>query len=203
MKIICMARNYAAHARELNNPLPAAPVFFMKHENCIVRNNQPFFYPDFSRDIQHEIEVVLRISREGKNIAGKFAHRHYDGVGLGVDFTARDLQEEAREKGLPWEKAKAFDHSAPLSEFIPAGRFDDINALRFHLNINGKTVQTASTSLMIFPAAEQISYISRFCTLRKGDLLFTGTPAGAGPVKREDHLEAYLEGRKMLDFYIK
>jgi 2-keto-4-pentenoate hydratase/2-oxohepta-3-ene-1,7-dioic acid hydratase in catechol pathway len=203
MKIICMARNYVAHARELNHPLPEAPVFFMKHENAVVRNNKPFYHPDFSRDIHHEVEVVLKISKVGKNIDRKFAHRYYDEVGIGIDFTARDLQNAAREKGLPWEVAKAFDHSAPLSQFIPVSEFEDINDLKFHLNINGKTVQKASTSLMIFPVADQIAHISRYITLKTGDLLFTGTPAGVGPVSRGDRLEAYLQGRKMLDFYVR
>jgi acylpyruvate hydrolase len=203
MKIICMARNYVAHARELNNPLPTVPVFFMKHENCIVRNNKPFYYPDFSNDIHHEVELVLKISKVGKSIDRKFAHRYFNEVGLGIDFTARDLQEAAREKGLPWEIAKAFDYSAPLSKFIPASDFEDINNVKFHLNINGKTVQETSTSLMIFSPADQIAHISQYLTFKTGDLLFTGTPAGVGPVQKGDHLEAYLEGTKMLDFYVK
>ena len=203
MKIICMARNYVAHARELNNPLPASPAFFMKHENCIVRNNKPFYFPDFSNDIHYEVEIVLKICKVGKNIDRKFAHQYYDEIGLGIDFTARDLQDEAKQAGMPWEVAKAFDYSAPLSEWVPVQSYKDINDVHFHLNINGKTVQEASTSLMIFPVAEQISYISRFITFKTGDLLFTGTPAGVGPVKVGDRLEAYLEGKKMLDFLIK
>ena len=198
-----MARNYVAHARELNNPLPTVPVFFMKHENCIVRNNKPFYYPDFSKDIHHEVELVLKISKVGKSIDRKFAHRYFNEVGLGIDFTARDLQEAARNKGLPWEIAKAFDYSAPISKFLPASDFDDINNVKFHLNINGKTVQETSTSLMIFPPADQIAHISQYLTFKTGDLLFTGTPAGVGPVQKGDHLEAYLEGKKMLDFYVK
>ena len=203
MKIMCMARNYVAHAREFNNPLPAIPVFFMKHENCIVRDNKPFYYPEFSDNIHHEVEIVLKISKVGKNIMRKFAHQYFDEVGLGIDFTARDLQETARKNGLPWEVSKAFDNSAPLSKFIPASQFDDINDLKFHLNINGKTVQQASTSLMIFPVADQIAYISQYITIKTGDLLFTGTPAGVGPIRKGDRLEGYLEGRKMLDFYVK
>ena len=203
MKIICMARNYVAHAKELNNPLPATPVFFMKHENCIVRNNKPFYYPEFSDDIHHEVEIVLKISKVGKNIDRKFALQYFDEVGLGIDFTARDLQESAMNSGLPWEIAKAFDFSAPISEFIPVSQFDDVSDLKFHLNINGKTVQQASTSLMIFPVEDQIAYISRFITLKTGDLIFTGTPAGVGPVRKDDRLEAYLEDRLMLDFYVK
>jgi 2-keto-4-pentenoate hydratase/2-oxohepta-3-ene-1,7-dioic acid hydratase in catechol pathway len=203
MKIICLARNYVAHARELNNPLPEKPIFFMKHENCILRGNKPFYYPDFSGDVHYEVELVLRISKVGKNIAEKFALRHFDAIGLGIDFTARDLQSEAMKSGTPWEIAKSFDHSAPLSDFLPIGEFADTGNISFRLDINGKTVQDGNSGLMIFPVDVQIAYISRFITLKSGDLLFTGTPAGVGPVRADDHLEAFLEGRKMLDFYVK
>ena len=198
-----MAKNYVAHVKEFDSVVPTEPVFFMKHENCIVRNNKPFYFPDFSNDIHYEVEIVLKICKVGKNIDRKFAHQYYDEIGLGIDFTARDLQDEAKQAGMPWEVAKAFDYSAPLSEWVPVQSYKDINDVHFHLNINGKTVQEASTSLMIFPVAEQISYISRFITFKTGDLLFTGTPAGVGPVKVGDRLEAYLEGKKMLDFLIK
>ncbi|MBL7110438.1 MAG: fumarylacetoacetate hydrolase family protein [Bacteroidales bacterium] len=203
MKIICMARNYVAHAKELNNPLPEHPVFFMKHENSIVRNNKPFFYPDFSKEIHHELEIVVKFSKVGKSIERRYANTYFDEIGLGIDFTARDLQDAAKAKGHPWEVAKAFDNSAPISKFIPVSIFEDINNLSFRLDINGTTVQEASSSLMIFPIDRQISYISRYITLKTGDLLFTGTPAGAGPVKIGDHLEAWLEDRKLLDFFIK
>jgi 2-keto-4-pentenoate hydratase/2-oxohepta-3-ene-1,7-dioic acid hydratase in catechol pathway len=203
MKIICLARNYVAHARELNNPLPEKPIFFMKHENAIVRGNKPFYYPEFSKDIHYELELVFKISKVGKNIEKKFAHRYYDEVALGVDFTARDLQSEARAAGHPWEVAKAFDHSAPLSDFIPLSELGDANKLKFNLDINGKTVQDGDASLMIFPIDDQISHISKFITLKTGDILFTGTPAGVGPVSIGDRLEAYLEGRKLLDFQVK
>ncbi len=203
MKIICIARNYVAHARELDNPIPGDPVFFMKHENCIVRNNKPFYYPDFSTDIHHEVELVLRISKVGKNIDSQFAYTYYDGIGLGIDFTARDLQQKAKTAGLPWEISKAFDYSAPLSEFLPPDRFKDINNVGFRLDINGKTVQEGNSSLMIFPVDRQIEYISRYLTLKTGDLLFTGTPAGVGPVRVGDHLEAYLGENKMLDFNVR
>ena len=203
MKIICLARNYVAHARELNNPLPEKPLFFMKHENSIVRGNKPFYYPDFSSDIHHEVELVLKISKVGKNIEKKFAHRYYDEVGLGIDFTARDLQKEARENGAPWEIAKAFDNSAPLSDFLPVSDFKDVSSISFYLDINGKRVQEGVAKLMIFPIDVQIAYISRFITLKTGDLIFTGTPAGVGAVKVGDRLEAYMEGKKMLDFYVK
>lgn len=203
MKIICMARNYIAHAQEMDNPLPVKPMFFMKHENCIVRDNKPFHYPDFSTDVHHEIEVVFRISEEGRNIEEKSASRHYDQVGLGIDFTARDLQREARTSGAPWEISKAFDQSAPLSEFLPVSGFEDVNRISFRLSVNGKLVQEGNTSMMIFPVNEQIAYISRFVTLQPGDLIFTGTPDGVGPVKPGDHLEAWLEDRKMMDFYVR
>jgi acylpyruvate hydrolase len=203
MKIICLARNYVAHARELNNPLPEKPLFFMKHENCIVRGNKPFYYPDFSSDVHHEVELVVKISKVGKNIDRKFAHRYYDEVGLGIDFTARDLQNEARQGGAPWEIAKSFDYSAPLSKFLPLKELGDINRITFRLDVNGKTVQQGDASLMIFPVDVQIAYISRFITLKTGDLIFTGTPAGVGPVKIGDRLQAWLGDKKMMDFYVK
>jgi acylpyruvate hydrolase len=203
MKIICIGRNYVEHARELNNPLPKVPVFFMKHESCVVRNNKPFFYPDFSKNVHYEAEIVFKICRVGKKIEKHFASRYYCEVGLGIDFTARDLQESARKEGLPWEIAKAFDNSAPLSKFINKREFPDINSINFHLDINGKTVQQASTKDMIFPIDDLISYVSQFITLKTGDILFTGTPAGVGPVQIGDHLEGYIEKKKMLDFYIR
>jgi acylpyruvate hydrolase len=198
-----MAKNYVAHVQEFDSVIPSEPIFFMKHENCIVRNNKPFYLPDFSDDIHHEIEIVLKISRVGKNIDVKFAHRYFDEIGLGIDFTARDLQKKAKDHGNPWEISKAFDHSAPLSEFVPVSEFEDVNKLRFHLDVNGTTVQDGNTELMIFPLDVQISYISRYITLKTGDFLFTGTPDGVGQVKVGDHLEAWLEGRKMLDFEVK
>lgn len=203
MKIICLAKNYVAHVKEFDSVVPAEPVFFMKHENCIVRNNKPFYYPEFSENIHYEVEVVLKISKVGKNIEKKFAHRYFDEIGLGIDFTARDLQNMAKDKGNPWEIAKSFDYSAPLSDFIPVSAVNDVNKLDFRLDVNGSTVQEGNTELMIFPLDVQISYISRFITLKTGDLLFTGTPAGVGPVKIGDRLEAYLEEKKMLDFNVK
>lgn len=203
MKIICIGRNYVEHAREMKNPLPEVPIFFMKHEACIVKNNRPFFYPDFSRDIHHEVEIVIKIGRLGKKIEKRFAHRYFEQIGIGIDFTARDLQEKARQKGLPWEIAKAFDHSAPISRFLPKTEFPDINNISFHLDLNGKTVQHASTKDMIFSVDELISYITGFITLKTGDLIFTGTPSGVGPVKIGNHLEAYIEGRKMMDFFVR
>jgi 2-keto-4-pentenoate hydratase/2-oxohepta-3-ene-1,7-dioic acid hydratase in catechol pathway len=203
MKIICIGRNYSDHAKELNNPVPERPVFFMKPDSALVIRNRPFFYPGFSSDVHHEIEVVVKISRLGRSIPEKFASKYYKEIGLGVDFTARDLQKEMKSKGLPWEIAKGFDYSAPVSAFTDKGSFTDINALSFRLDINGKTVQEGNTADMIFGIDALISYVSGFITLKTGDLLFTGTPAGVGPVQVDDHLEAYLEDEKMMDFFVK
>ena len=203
MKIICIGRNYLAHAKELNNEVPTRPVFFMKPDSALVISNRPFFYPDFSEDVHHEIEVVIRVDRLGRSIEEKYANRYYSEVALGVDFTARDLQKEMKDKGLPWEIAKGFDYSAPVSEFFPVSNFRDIHDLSFRLDVNGKTVQNGSTSLMIFSFEKIIAYVSRFMTLKTGDLIFTGTPAGVGPVSVNDRLEAYLEGDKIMDFPVK
>lgn len=203
MKIICIGRNYVAHARELNNEVPDNPVFFMKPDSALVINNRPFFYPEFSNDVHHELEVVIRINRLGRSIEEQFAGRYYSEVALGVDFTARDLQAEQKKRGLPWEIAKGFDYSAPVSEFFPVEKFGDIHNLSFRLDLNGKTVQDGNTSLMIFSFEKIISYVSRFMTLKTGDLIYTGTPAGVGPVAINDRLEAYLEGKKLMDFPVK
>jgi 2-keto-4-pentenoate hydratase/2-oxohepta-3-ene-1,7-dioic acid hydratase in catechol pathway len=203
MKIICIGRNYVAHARELNNEVPSNPVFFMKPDSALVISNRPFFYPEFSRDVHHELEVVIRINRLGRSIEEKYAGRYFNELGLGVDFTARDLQAEQKKKGLPWEIAKGFDYSAPVSEFYPLSEFKDIHKLSFRLDLNGKTVQDGNTSLMIFSFEKIIAYVSRFMTLKTGDLIFTGTPAGVGPVAIHDRLEAYLEGKKVMDFPVK
>jgi acylpyruvate hydrolase len=204
MKIICIGRNYVAHAKELNNEVPGEPVIFMKPASALLRNNDPFFIPEFSDDIHHEIELIVKINRLGKYIEKKFAPRYYSEIGLGIDFTARDLQAKLKEKGLPWEKAKAFDMSAMLSNtFIPKENFKNVNAIKFHLDLNGKTVQEGDSSLMIFPIDEIISQVSKYFTLRMGDLIYTGTPAGVGPVKIGDRLEGYLEGQKLFDFMIK
>ena len=200
MKIICIGRNYVAHARELNNEVPDKPVFFMKPDSALVTSNRPFFYPDFSSDVHHELEVVIRINRLGKSIEEKYAHRYFNELALGVDFTARDLQAQQKKKGLPWEIAKGFDYSAPISGFYPLDRFGDIHNLSFRLDVNGKTVQDGNTSLMIFSFEKIIAYVSRFMTMKTGDLIFTGTPAGVGPVANNDRLEAYLEGEKLMDF---
>lgn len=198
MKIICIGRNYTEHAKELNNPVPATPVFFMKPDSAILRNNLPFFYPSFSNDIHYETELVLHINKVGKNIQEKHALSYIDSIGIGIDFTARDLQQEAKNKGLPWEIAKAFDSSAPVSEFLPIDQFDNINNIEFSLLKNGIEVQKGNSSDMIFNFEAIISYVSRFVTLKIGDLIFTGTPAGVGPVVIGDKLEALIGDKKML-----
>ncbi len=203
MKIICIGRNYIEHAKELNNPVPTEPVFFMKPESSIIRNNFPFFYPEFSKEIHHEAEIVLHICKVGKHIQEKFAHTYYDAIGVGIDFTARDIQQKCKEKGLPWEKAKAFDGSAPISEFIPKESFENLNDLNIKLDINGTTVQDGSSKDMIFSFDKVISYVSQFITFKIGDMIFTGTPAGVGPVQINDRLEVYLDGKKMMDFKVK
>jgi len=203
MKIIAIGWNYIEHNKELcHNLLPHEPVIFMKPDTALLRRNNPFFLPDFSNDVQYETEVILRICKKGKNIAEKFAHRYYDAVGLGIDFTARDLQRKFKAEGSPWELCKGFDHSAPISEFVPKENFTDLNNLSFSLQINGKTVQQGNTRDMILKIDELLVYISRFFTLKTGDIIFTGTPAGVGAVNIGDHLVASLEGEKMLDFHV-
>ena len=203
MKIICIGRNYAEHAREMKSPLPEKPIFFLKPDTSLVLNNKPFFYPDFSREIHHEVEMVLRINRLGRNIDQKFAHRYFDEVGVGIDFTARDLQDQCKEKGLPWEISKAFDNSAPLGGFIPKNEIADMSDISVRLDINGKTLQKGRSKDMIFSFDRLISYVSQFITLKIGDLIFTGTPAGVGPVRIGDRLQAFLNDRMLLDFYVK
>lgn len=204
MKIICIGRNYVAHAKELNNEVPGEPVVFMKPDSALLRNNDPFYVPDWTNDVHHEVELIVRINRLGKNIEKRFAHRYYDEIGLGIDFTARDVQNSLKEKGLPWEKAKAFDYSAVICpEFVQVSSLPDPNAIQFKLEINGKTVQEGNSALMIFSIDEIISQVSKYFTLKIGDLIYTGTPAGVGPVKIGDHLKGYLEGRKMFDFFVK
>jgi acylpyruvate hydrolase len=198
MKIICIGRNYSEHAKELSNAIPTEPVFFIKPDTALLIRNRPFYYPEFTSDLHYECEIVYRICKVGKHISPSFAHTYYDAIALGIDFTARDLQQKAKEKGLPWEKAKAFDYSAPVSSFRPISEFTDLKNLNFHLTLNGETVQKGNSSEMIFPIDTLISYVSRFITLRTGDYIFTGTPAGVGPVKIGDRLEAFLEGKKML-----
>jgi len=203
MKIICIGRNYVEHIRELNNAVPSEPVFFLKPDTALLIRNRPFYYPDFSSDIHYELELVLKINKVGRHIQKEFASSYFDEIALGLDMTARDLQENAKKKSLPWAVAKGFDQSAPISGFVPASHFSDMKNIGFHLDLNGKTVQTGNSGLMIYSFDDIITHISRYMTLRTGDLIFTGTPAGVGPVKIGDVLEAYLEGNKMLKCEIK
>lgn len=203
MKIIAVGRNYAAHARELNNEIPGKPVIFLKPDTAVLKDNKPFYIPDFSADIHFELEVVLKICKEGKHIAEKFATNYYEEIGLGIDFTARDIQSVHKEKGLPWELAKAFDHSAVISNFLPKQDFTDIYQLNFELQVNQQSRQKGDTSLLLFSFEKIIAFVSQYITLKKGDLIFTGTPQGVGQVKAGDHLEAWLEDKKLLDFNVK
>ncbi|MGM1428647.1 fumarylacetoacetate hydrolase family protein [Sphingobacterium lactis] len=203
MKIIAVGRNYVDHAKELNNPVPEKPVIFMKPDTAVLKDNKDFYFPEFSKDVHYEVEVVIRICNEGKHVSKKFAHKYYDAVGLGIDFTARDVQADHKAKGLPWELAKSFDHSAVISELIPKSEFTDLNALSFSLNKNQETVQQGNTKDMIFGYDDLIVFISQFITLRKGDLIYTGTPVGVGPVQIGDKLEGFLEGKSMFTCHIK
>jgi acylpyruvate hydrolase len=203
MKVICIGRNYMDHIKELNSPLPSAPVFFLKPDTSIVTRNRPFYYPGFSKEIHYESELVIRICKVGKNIQTRFASSYYNEIGIGLDFTARDLQEECKKKGLPWLIAKGFDNAAPIGKFIPKTTFPDLKNIHFHLELNGNTVQVGNSGDMIFPFEELIAYVSRFITLKMGDLIFTGTPVGVGPVRIGDRLEAFIEGEKLLKCEIK
>lgn len=203
MKIIAIGRNYVEHIAELNNERPHEPVIFTKPDTALVRNNQPFYIPDFSSDIHYEAELVLRISKLGKNIHERFARRYYDAIGLGIDFTARDLQNKAKEKGLPWALAKGFDGSAPISEFYPLDRFPDLTNINFSLTVDGELRQKGNSSMMIFSFDQIIAYVSKFITLKDGDLIFTGTPKGVGSIKIGNKLAGYIEDEKVLEIDIK
>ncbi|GAB2543958.1 fumarylacetoacetate hydrolase family protein [Spirosoma aerophilum] len=203
MKIICVGRNYAEHIKELNNEQPEDPVIFMKPETAIPLKHDPFFYPDFSTDVHYEVEILVKINRVGKNIDEKFAHKYYDEIGVGVDFTARDVQSKLKAKGLPWELAKGFNGSAPISGFVPKTDFPDLQNLNFSLDVNGETRQQGNTSLMLFKIDYLISFVSRYFLLQQGDILFTGTPKGVGPVQVGDKLTAFIEGKPMLTFDVK
>ena len=203
MKIICIGRNYAAHIEELKNEKPGQPVVFLKPDTALLKGEAPFFYPDFSTNIHHEIELVLKISKEGKYIQPQFALRYFEEIGLGIDFTARDLQDQCKAKGLPWEIAKAFNGSAPIGNFKPVSELGDIKNIDFHLEINGEVKQKGNTSLMLFDFATIISYVSQFFTLKKGDLIYTGTPAGVGPVQTGDQLIGFIGNQKMLHVEVK
>jgi 2-keto-4-pentenoate hydratase/2-oxohepta-3-ene-1,7-dioic acid hydratase in catechol pathway len=203
MKIICIGRNYVDHIAELQNEKPSEPVVFMKPDSAILLKQHPFVIPEFSNDIQHEIELIVKINKVGKYIDAKFAHKYYDEISVGIDFTARDLQNELKAKGLPWEKAKSFDGSAIIGEFLPKSQFNSLENLTFELTNNNKTVQKGNTSLMMWTIDELISFVSQYFTLKIGDIVFTGTPAGVAAVKPEDVLEGFLEGNKLFSIQIK
>lgn len=203
MKIFCIGRNYADHAKELNNPVPAEPVIFMKPPTALLLSNRPFYYPDFTQNLHYEGEIVLRVCKNGRSIQPEFAHRYYDAIAFGIDFTARDLQDKLKQKGQPWEIAKGFDRSAPLSAFVPLDSMPDNRNVRFQLKKNHEVVQDGKTGDMLFGFDTIICYLSRFFTLNKGDYIFTGTPAGVGPVKQGDVLEGFIEGKHMLTCAIK
>lgn len=203
MKIICIGRNYVAHIEELKNEKPTNPVVFLKPETAILKKGAPFYYPEFSQNIHHEAELVLKINKEAKYVEKKFAHRYFDEIGFGIDFTARDLQDQCKAKGLPWEISKAFNGSAPIGDFLPVSELGDLNNIDFHLNINGETKQQGNTSLLLFDFGTIIEYVTKFFMLKKGDLIYTGTPAGVGPVKIGDRLEGFIGTKKLLDFEVK
>ena len=203
MKIICIGRNYAKHIEELQNERPTEPVIFMKPDSAILLKQHPFVIPEFSNDIHHEIEIIVKIAKVGKYIDAKFAHKYYDEIGVGIDFTARDLQQKLKDKGLPWEKAKAFDGSAVIGEFVSKTDYNSLENLTFELTRNGKTVQKGNTSHMLWKIDELISYVSQYFTLKIGDIIFTGTPEGVGLVEPEDFLEGFLEGTKLFRIQVK
>jgi 2-keto-4-pentenoate hydratase/2-oxohepta-3-ene-1,7-dioic acid hydratase in catechol pathway len=203
MKILAIGMNYPSHVKEMSDFLSPEPVIFSKPESALLLNNKPFFYPDFSTDIQYETEIVLKIDRLGKKIAPKYAHRYFSEITIGIDFTARDLQRQCKEKGHPWEIAKSFDNSAPVGRMVAKTTFPDIQNINFHLDINGTTVQQGNTKDMIFSANQIIVHVSKYFMLKMGDLIFTGTPHGVGPVKIGDRLQAYLEDELVLDFRVK
>ena len=203
MKIICIGRNYTEHIAELKNERPTEPVVFMKPDSAILLKQHPFVIPEFSNDIHHEIEIVVKINKVGKYIEPKFAHKYYEEITVGIDFTARDLQSKLKEKGLPWEKAKAFDGSAVVGEFLDKSQFSSLENLTFELTNNNKTVQKGNSSFMLWQIDELIAYVSQYFTLKIGDLIFTGTPAGVAAVKEDDVLEGFLEGQKLFRIQVK
>ena len=204
MKILAVGLNYESHNVEMKRTFQSSkPVIFMKPESALLKDGKPFFIPDFSNELHYETEMVVKINRLGKNIEEKFAHRYYDELTVGIDFTARDLQRDLKAKSLPWEIAKGFDGSATIGNFISKDEFQNIQNINFHLQINSKTVQQGNTRDMIFSVDKIIAYVSQFFTLKIGDLIYTGTPAGVGPVKIDDHLEGYIEDNKLLDFHVK
>ena len=203
MKIICIGRNYVDHIEELKNERPAEPVVFMKPDSAVLLKQHPFVIPEFSEDIHHEIEIIVKINKVGKYIEPKFAHKYYDEISVGIDFTARDLQQKLKTKGLPWEIAKAFDGSAVIGDFLPKEQFSSLENITFELTNNDKSVQIGNTSLMLWNIDELISYVSQYFTLKIGDIIFTGTPAGVAAVKPDDVLEGFLEGHKLFRIQVK
>ncbi len=203
MKILAIGRNYSEHAKELNNPVPTEPVVFMKPDTALLREGKAFYHPEFSNDIHYEVELVVKLGKEGKHISEKFAKNYIDSIGIGIDFTARDLQENCKQKGLPWEIAKAFDHSAPIGNFININEIPNINTIDFSLKKNDEIVQQGNSSQMLFNFEQIISYLSKRFTLKKGDLIFTGTPAGVGKINIGDKLEAFIGSESMLRLEIK
>ena len=203
MKIFAIGQNYVEHNKELNSKNPTEPVVFMKPDTALLKNNKPFFIPDFTEELHYETELIVKFNRLGKNIDESFSSRYFAEIGLGVDFTARDLQRKLKADGKPWEISKAFDNSAVIGNFLPVTEFDDIQKIPFRLDLNGKTVQNGNSSEMIFPIHELVAYVSRFFTIKIGDILFTGTPVGVGKVAIGDRLEGYILDKKMFDFYIK
>ncbi len=203
MKIFCIGRNYVDHIKELNNAMPEAPVIFMKPDTALLKDEEPFYHPEFSKDIHHEVELVIRINRVGKKIQKEFAHKYYKEIGLGIDFTARDVQSIQKQKGLPWEIAKGFDGSAPIGEFISKENIKDIKNINFSLKKNNVVVQSGNSSLMMYNFDAIIHYISQYFTLKVGDLIYTGTPAGVGKVEIGDVLEGFIEEEKLLHCEVK
>tara|TARA_B100000809_G_C15115576_1_gene522283 strand:+ start:53 stop:664 length:612 start_codon:yes stop_codon:yes gene_type:complete len=203
MKLICIGRNYTDHIKELENEKPTDPVVFLKPDTSILLRKQPFFIPDFSNDVHHEVEVLVKINKVGKHISKTFAHKYYDEIGLGIDFTARDVQAQLKAKGLPWEKAKAFDGAAVIGEWLSKHEFEDLNNLNFSLKKNEKTVQNGNTSLMLFKIDEIIEYVSKYFTLKIGDIIFTGTPAGVSRVVANDRLKGFLEDKQLFSITVK
>lgn len=203
MKIICIGRNYADHISELNNERPSEPVIFMKPDTAVLPKQFPFVIPEFTNDVHHEVEILVKINKVGKYIDQKFAHKYYDEIGLGIDFTARDLQSELKSKGLPWEKAKAFDHSAIISDFLSKKNFSPLENINFELTNNGKVVQRGNTNQMLWKIDEIIAYVSQYFTLRTGDIIFTGTPSGVAKVQPNDVLEGFIEGQQLFRIQVK
>ncbi|MBL4663792.1 MAG: fumarylacetoacetate hydrolase family protein [Flavobacteriaceae bacterium] len=203
MRIICVGRNYTAHIAELDNQRPDEPILFIKPDSAILLNKNPFFIPDFSDDVHYEVEVLVKIKKIGKHIDHKFAHKYYDEVGLGIDFTARDLQKKLKEKGLPWEKAKSFDGSAVIGNFLPKTTFENVDTINFSLEKNGNMVQNGNTSLMLWKIDELIEYISKYFTLKIGDVIFTGTPSGVGKVEPNDVLTGFIEEEELFSIKVK